>query len=102
MENYEKIFSAGLQQETVEHNTEKGHSTSQILFLVTKLGLKRLELEKQEMKWSIFALYADLSESKKTLEDNHTLLNAGDQLYKLKSINKQLLSLSVDRFSDKS
>ena len=45
------------------------------------------------MKPTICALNSDFSEAKNMLADNQPLVSAGDQLSKLKSINKQPSSL---------
>ena len=65
---------------------------------MTKSRLKSLELENQEMKLTICSLNADLSDYNKILSENQPLVSLGDQLSKLKSINKQTPSLAADIF----
>ena len=49
------------------------------------------------MKSTIYALNAELSESKIVLAYNHTLVSVGDQLSKINIINTWPSSLAVDR-----
>ena len=99
IEDYAKISRAGPQGGTVEHNIGKwALSLSKIFFPVTKLQLKILELENQEIKSTICALNKNLSEAKKMLADNQPLVSSGTQLSKLKSISKRPSSLAEDRF----
>ena len=65
---------------------------------MTKLQLKILELENQEIKSTICALNKNLSEAKKMLADNQPLVSSCTQLSKLKSISKRPSSLAEDRF----
>ena len=89
MEDYEKIYWAGLQWGAVKHNIGKREFyLPKSSVPVTKSRLKSLELENHKMKLIICAFNAYLLEAKKILEDNQTLVSAGDQLSKLKSMDK--------------
>ena len=100
MNYYAKRYRVGLQQVTVEYTIGKRElSLPKNRVLVTKLQLKSLELENQETKLTICALNVELTEARKMLSDNQTLVSAGAQLSKLKQINKLQSSLSADRFN---
>ena len=99
IEDSEKISWAVLQWGTLEHNIGKRKFSLPNNFVpVTKSRLKILELENQEMKLTICALNSELAEAKKMLADNHPLVSLGDQLSKLKSINKKISLLAADIF----
>ena len=71
MENHATRSRAGLLWGTVGHNIRKWEfSLPNNCVPVTKSGLKRLELENQEMNSNICALNAELAEAKKMLAEN--------------------------------
>ena len=65
---------------------------------MTKSRIESLELEKQEMMSTICALNTELAEANNMLADNQPLVSLGDQLSKLKSINRVISLLAADRF----
>ena len=97
MEDYAKIYWAGLQWETVEHKIGKLElSLQNNCFQVTKLQLRSLVLENHSMKSTICTLNTELEDSKKMLAENQPLVSLGAQLSKLNAINKQPPSLDAD------
>ena len=65
---------------------------------MTKSQLNILELESQEMRFTICSFNAELSGAKKMLAENQTLVGLVTLLSKLNSINKQPSLLAEDIF----